>query len=198
MNTLTRITPLGDVASIRQGHPFRGAIAAVADGPVRVIQLKDLEPDGLPGSDLLLRTALHTRKAPDWVQDQDVLMAARGNHPLAMLVSTPPQWTVCSPHLYVLRLCSDALLPAFLAWQLNQRTAQAYLRQHAAGSRQQSLRRATVAQLPLCVPPLDQQRRIVTIAAAVKAEQRCLEALIHNRQREIAVVAEQLLQGCAA
>lgn len=198
MNALTRITSLGDVASIRQGHPFRGAIAAVADGPVRVIQLKDLDPDGLPDGDLLLRTALRPRKLPDWVQDQDVLMAARGNHPLAMLLRTPPQWTVCSPHLYVLRICTDALLPAFLAWQLNQRAAQAYLRQQAAGSRQQSLRRAAVAQLPLCVPPLDQQRRIVAIAAAVQAEQRCLEALIHNRQQEIAVVAEQLLQGCAA
>lgn len=198
MNAITRITALGDVASIRQGHPFRGAITAVADGPVQVIQLKNLDVDGLHEGDHLLRTSLSARKPPDWVQDQDVLMAARGNHPLAMLLCTPPQSTVCSPHLYVLRVCSDALLPAFLAWQLNQRAAQAYLRQQAAGSRQQSLRRATVAQLPLCLPPLAQQQRILAIAAAAKVERRCLEALIHNRQQEITVVAEQLLQGYAA
>ncbi|MNK35560.1 hypothetical protein D3C87_540900 [compost metagenome] len=86
MNTLTRIALLGDVASIRQGHPFRGAIAAVAEGPVQVIQLKNLALDGLQERDHLLRTALRARKPPDWVQDQDVLIAARGNHPLAMLL----------------------------------------------------------------------------------------------------------------
>jgi restriction endonuclease S subunit len=95
----------------------------------------------------------------------------------------------------VLRVCTPDLLPAFLAWQLNQRAAQAYLRQQAAGSRQQSLRKTAVAQLPVHVPPVAQQRRIVGIASAAQAEQRCLEALIHIRQQEIAVVAEQVLQG---
>ena len=55
MNTLTRIALLGDVASIRQGHPFRGAIAAVPEGPVQVIQLKNLALDGLQERDHLLR-----------------------------------------------------------------------------------------------------------------------------------------------
>ncbi|MNK35557.1 EcoKI restriction-modification system protein HsdS [compost metagenome] len=197
MNTLTRIALLGDVASIRQGHPFRGAIAAVAEGPVQVIQLKNLALDGLQERDHLLRTALRARKPPDWVQDQDVLIAARGNHPLAMLLHNPPESTVCSPHLYVLRVCTPDLLPAFLAWQLNQRAAQAYLRQQAAGSRQQSLRKTAVARLPVHLPPVAQQRRIVGIATAAQAEQRCLEALIHIRQQEIAVVAERMLHGGA-
>lgn len=198
MNTLTRIALLGDVASIRQGHPFRGAIGAVPEGPVQVIQLKNITADGLHERDHLLRTALRTRKPPDWVQDQDVLIAARGNHPLAMLLHNPPESTVCSPHIYVLRVCTPNLLPAFLAWQLNQRTAQTYLHQQAAGSRQQSLRKTAVAQLPVHLPPLVQQRRIVGIASAAQAEQRCLEELIHLRQQEIAVVAEQVLQGGGA
>lgn len=198
MNTLTRIALLGDVASIRQGHPFRGAIGAVPGGPVQVIQLKNLSADGLREREHLLRTVLRARKPPDWVQDQDVLIAARGNHPLAMLLRAPPESTVCSPHMYMVRVSTADLLPAFLAWQLNQRAAQAYLHQQAAGSRQQSLRKTVVAQLPLRIPPLPQQQRIVAIAQAVQAEQRCLEALIHNRQQEIAVVAEQFLQGGAA
>ncbi|MCC7634400.1 restriction endonuclease subunit S [Stenotrophomonas rhizophila] len=199
MNALTRIIALGDLASIRQGHPFRGAIAAVADGPVQVIQLKNLAVAGLQEREALLRTALRPRKAPHWVQDQDVLMAARGNHPMAMLLRDPPQFTVCSPHLYVLRVGNpELLLPAFLAWQLNQRPAQAYLRQQAAGSRQQSLRKVVVAQLPLQVPPLAQQQRVIAIARAAQAERQCLEALIHNRQQEIAAVAERVLEGCGA
>lgn len=198
MNTLTRIALLGDVANIRQGHPFRGAIAAVPEGPVQVIQLKNLGADGLQEREHLLRTALRTRKPPDWVQDQDVLIAARGNHALAMLLHNPPESTVCSPHLYVLRVSTPDLLPAFLAWQLSQRSAQAYLRQQAAGSRQQSLRKTAVAQLPVHVPPVVQQRRIVSIATAALAERRCLEGLIQIRQQEIAVVAEQMLQGGGA
>lgn len=194
MNTLTRIALLGEVTCIRQGHPFRGAIGAVPEGPVQVIQLKNLGADGLRERQHLLRTALRTRKPPDWVQDQDVLLAARGNHLLAMLLHNPPPATVCSPHVFVLRVCTAELLPAFLAWQLNQRPAQAYLRQQAAGSRQQSLRKTAIVQLPVQLPPLAQQRRMVGIASAAQAEQRCLEELIHLRQQEIAVMAEQVLQ----
>lgn len=198
MNTITRIATLGEVAGIRQGHPFRGGIAAVPDGPVRVIQLKNLGAHDLLEREHLLRTALRTRKPPDWVQDQDVLIAGRGNHPMAMLLHQPPDFTVCSPHVYVVRVTTANVLPAFLAWQLNQRAAQCYLRQQAAGSRQSSLRKDALAQLPLHIPPLAHQRRMVAVAQAAQAEQRCLEALIHIRQQELAVVAETLLQGCRA
>ncbi|MFI8718143.1 restriction endonuclease subunit S [Stenotrophomonas sp. NPDC077464] len=187
---------LGDIASIRQGHPFRGAITPAADGPVRVIQLKNVTATGMQGADELLRTHLSHRKTPDWVKDGDVLLAARGSHPMAALLCSPAERTVCSPHLYVIRLKDpSSVMPAFLAWQLNQRRAQDYLQGQSAGSRQQSVRKASVEALTVQVPSLLRQMRIVTIARTAQLELRHCEQLMAARHDEVARYAELLLSG---
>lgn len=194
MNNPRRSAKLADIASIRQGHPFRGAITAFPDGPVRVIQLKNLGAAGVHDPDDLLRTRLHPRKAPDWVQEGDVLLAARGTHPLAVLLCNPPLDTVCSPHLYVIRVSDhERVMPAFLAWQLNQETAQEQLRRQSAGSRQQSLRKVAIEELRVQLPPLLLQQRIVAIARAAQLEKCHCERMIAARHQEVARYAAHLL-----
>lgn len=194
MNISSRTVKLADIASIRQGHPFRGAIAAVSDGPVRVIQLKNLSASGVHDPNDLLRTRLHPRKTPDWVQEADVLLAARGAHPLAVLLCNPPVDTVCSPHLYVIRVTDqEQVMPAFLAWQLNQRGAQEHLRRQSAGSRQQSLRKMAIEELAVHLPPLLHQQRIVAIARAAQLEKYQCEQMIAARHEEVARYAACIL-----
>jgi len=196
MNISHATARLGDIASIRQGHPFRGAIVACADGPVRVIQLKNVTAAGVQDADDLLRTRLSHRKTPDWVKDGDVLLAARGSHPAAALLCSPPESTVCSPHLYVIRLEDPAtVMPAFLAWQLNQPGAQDYLRGQSAGSRQQSVRKASVEALTIQVPSLLRQMRIVSVARTAQLERFHCEQLMAARHEEVARYAERLLGG---
>lgn len=196
MNSSHGSARLGDIASIRQGHPFRGAITAHADGNVRVIQLKNITASGFYDAQGLLRTRMSHRKAPDWVRDGDVLLAARGSHPMAALLRDPPENTVCSPHLYVIRLVDPArVMPAFLAWQLNQKMAQDHLRRQSAGSRQQSLRKASVGDLRIRVPALPQQKSIIAIARAAQLERCHCEALLAARYEEVARYSEHLLAG---
>lgn len=196
MNSSHCTAKLGDIASIRQGHPFRGAITASVDGSVRVIQLKNVSADGMHDLHDLMRTRLSHRKAPDWVKDGDVLLTSRGSHPVAALLTEPLESTVCSPHLYVIRV-TDAtkVLPEFVAWQLNQRPAQEHLRRQSAGSRQQSLRKASVEDLTMRLPPLLQQQRIVTIARAAMIERSHCEQLIAARNEEVSCYAAHLLDG---
>jgi hypothetical protein len=185
---------LGDVAEVRLGHPFRGAIPAVAKGSVRVVQIRDLRPDGIKNESDLLRTELAGRKAPDWLAEGDILLAARGTNPSATYLVNPPPRTVCSPHFYVIRVKQpNRLLPAFLAWQLNQSPAQRYLRQSAEGSLQLSIRRGVLEQVPIQIPPLDRQHAVIALARSAEAERTALEALIKNRESELALLAERLL-----
>lgn len=194
METLPLAVELAALANVRQGHPFRGAITAVADGPVRVIQLKNLNCSGLCSPADLLRTRLHHRKTPDWVRDGDVLLSARGPNPLAVLLCNPPPNTVCSPHLYVIRVTdSDRIEPAFLTWQLNQQSAQDFLRRQSAGSRQQSLRKSAVETLIIHLPTIWRQQRIVAIARAAQLEQRHCEQMIAARHEEVARYAAHVL-----
>lgn len=185
---------LGDVAEIRVGYPFRAAITEVPNGSVRVVQIRDVSPAGLRQREALMATELEGRKEPDWLLDQDVLFVARGANPYASLLTDPPPRTVCSPHIYVIRVKHPAqLLPAFLVWQLNQSPAQRYLRQSAEGSHQLSVRRSMLDKTPIQIPSIAWQRAAIALERMAYAERDALQALIKNRETELAILAEHLL-----
>lgn len=197
MNAFTSTLSLADVARVRQGHAFRGAIPAVADGPVRVIQLKNLPASLSPES--LLRTRLASKNAPHYVQHDDILLSNRGNRPFATLLSHPPAQTICSPHLYIIQVtATDLLLPAFLAWQLNHVEVQRQLRRQSAGSRQHSVRKSAIEQLRLRIPPRATQQRIVSVTHALQRTRSKIDELLQARDAEIAALAERMIQGRAA
>lgn len=194
MRNDAKIRTLGDVADVRQGYPFRGAIPETPSGTVRVIQMKDLTRAGLRDCDSLVATEVEGRKEPDWLRDQDLVFTARGMSNYAVLLNEPPSRTVCSPHLYVIRVRQpQQLLPGFLAWQLNQQPIQRYLRQSAEGSSQLSIRRSVLESIQIRLPPVEQQRAVIELERTANAERDALKALIQNREAELAAVAEHLL-----
>nr|WP_248279374.1 restriction endonuclease subunit S [Xanthomonas campestris] len=176
------------------GHPFRGSIPEVAGGSVRVVQIRDVARAGLYTYDALVATEVEGRKQPDWLLDQDIVFIARGASTFAALAQAPPPRTLCSPHIYVIRVkAPQRLLPAFLAWQLNQPPAQRYLRQSAEGSSQLSIRRTVLDMVPIRLPPLQLQHAAIALERAAQAERATLHALIDNRTTELAIFAERLL-----
>lgn len=187
-------TELRALADIRQGHPFRGALVETPGGPVAVVQTKDVSPAGLRSREALIRTEIRGRKEPDWLREGDLLFTARGASNYACVVTGLPEHAVCTPHLYVLRLKEHGqVLPAFLAWQINQGPVQRYLAHAAEGSSQLSIRRPVLEAVPIKVPPMAKQQAIVALAKLAAAEQHVLQSLLRNRDRELAALAEQWL-----
>lgn len=185
---------LNEIADVRLGHPFRGAVPQVEGGSARVVQIRDLSRHGLRDCDALLRTELEGRKDPDWLKDEDVLFVAKGSNAYAAPVLRAPERTVCSQHIYVVRVKEPGyVLPAFLAWQLNQPPAQRYLRQSAEGSHQLSVRRSVLDATQIRIPPLEQQRVVVDLERLARAEREAMQSLIKNREMELAILAERLL-----
>jgi hypothetical protein len=84
-------------------------------------------------------------------------------------------------------------IPEFLAWQMNLAPAQRYFEQSATGSYITSIRRQVLETLPVLIPSLDRQRLLVSLAEAAKREKHLMERLIENRQRELDLVAQELL-----
>ena len=117
----------------------------------------------------------------------------------AVCIDEPPGPSVCSPHFFHLQVASNApLLPAFLAWQINQPPFQRQLQQAAEGSSQLSIRRPVLESLTLSVPSLADQHRIVALAELARAERRALSQLINNRERQLQALAEDLAQSAQA
>ena len=190
---------LGRLASLQGGHPFRGSIEESAEGGTLAVQMKDVDPDwgvNWPG---VVRTSLAGRKQPGWLKAGDVLFVSKGARFYAVCIDQPPGPAVCSPHFFLIQVMAGAgLLPAFLAWQINQPPFQRQLQQAAEGSSQLSIRRPVLESLTLSVPPMEDQRRIVALADLARQERRTLYQLIHNREQQLQALAEGLAHAAQA
>lgn len=184
---------IGELVSIQAGFPFRGAIGVLAAGSVLAVQMKDLDAERGIDWTGVIRTELTGRKSPDWLQLGDVLFVSRGTRFYAVCVDTPPGPAVCGPHFFHLRVKPKArLLPAFLAWQINQPPFQRQLWQAAEGSSQLSIRRPVLEALSISLPGLPDQQRIVALAGLARQEREALHQLIRNRQLQLEALAENL------
>lgn len=190
---------VGSFLHLQGGHPFRGSIEESVEGDVLAVQMKDVDPDlGVhwPG---VTRTALAGRKQPDWLRAGDVLFVSRGTRFYAVCIDEPPSPAVCSPHFFLLRVLPQAsLLPAFVAWQINQPPFQRQLQQAAEGSSQLHIRRPVLESLTLCVPSLADQQRIVALADLAGQERHALRQLIRNREHQLQALAESLAHTAQA
>lgn len=187
---------LGSVAAVRSGHPFRGSVEESADGDVLAVQMKDVSVEGGVRWADAIRTSLSGRKAPDWLKAGDVLFVSKGTRFYAVCIDAPPSPAVCSPHFFHIQVAPEGpLLPAFLAWQINQSPFQRQLHQAAEGSGQLSIRRPVLEALTLNVPSLAHQHRIVALVELARQERIAMHRLINNRERQLHGLAEELLQS---
>lgn len=190
---------LGAVVVVKAGHPFRGSIEEVAGGDALAVQMKDVDVDLGVNWAGAIRTSIAGRKQPDWLKAGDVLFVSKGARFYAVCIDEPPGPSVCSPHFFHLQVAPNApLLPAFLAWQINQPPFQRQLQQAAEGSSQLSIRRPVLESLTLSLPSLAAQHRIVALVELARAERRVLSQLINNRERQLQALAEDLAQSAQA
>lgn len=190
---------LKDIAEIRAGHPFRGAINESLDGNGYVIQIRDQGEEGLLDWNSLVTTEVTGRKTPEWLLPDDIIFSARGLKHIASVIQSEdlankPLPVVCAPHYFQIRIYDQVrILPKFLAWQLNQVVAQRYFQQSAAGSAQLSIRRGVLENTPITLPSLAQQKHVVSFAECVHREKIIYEKLIELRRLEMEEISNQVL-----
>jgi restriction endonuclease S subunit len=109
-------------------------------------------------------------------------------------VDQPNEKTVCTPHFFQIRIqSSTALLPTFLAWQINQTPAQGYFSRLAQGSVLRNIKKSELATLPVVIPPLETQQKIIAVDQLTKKETQLLAALVDNRRQMMNTIARQTL-----
>ena len=187
-------TLLNEIADIRAGHPFRGAIKEDEQGNAVVIQVKNVDDDGQIDWDNLISTQVAGRKEPEWLKKGDIIFISRGPRITAAAIETPVKQAVCSQHFFVINVKNEQVEPAFLAWQLNQSPAQLYFQKSAEGSAQVSIRRSVLEEIPLTFPDLETQRKVIAVAKCALKEKQAHLQLIANRERQLTAIAQKLLK----
>lgn len=190
---------LATVARVRAGYPFRGSVEEIEGGDALAVQMKDVEVGGGVNWPLVIRTTLAGRKEPDWLRAGDLLFVFKGARFYAVCIDDPPDRAVCSPHFFHLQVADGQhVLPAFLAWQINQPPFQRQVLQAAEGSSQLSVRRPVLESMTLSMPSLAVQQRIVELDELARQERLALRRLIQNRERQLQALAEELTKSARA
>lgn len=215
------VRTLADLADITIGYQHRpdgpsDEISARSKGSHRIIQIKDLDRDGEPNQeaqgsatahklwiDELYRVTPHSDPAPYAVQEGDVLFLSRGNHNFAIpLVSPyveplPKSWSnmIAAYQFYRLRLRGSNVLPEYLAWWFGSDLGQAQMHGGQEGTHMKMFKRRDFEKLPINVPPLETQRRIISLHHLALQEQELMESIRQKRRALVESMCSQLASG---
>lgn len=185
------------VTSISAGHPYRGRIDPTEGAETVVVQMRDTSLSGVDWRSCV-RTEVAGRREPDWLRPGDILFPARGNVSQAVLIdeSIGSLQAVAAPHFFLLRVSRSDVLPAYLAWWLNQEPAQRHLEQNAQSSTLvRNIARPVLEATPVVLPPLPRQEQIVGLAIAMQREEDLLRRLRQTNQQIMTGLARDLLAG---
>lgn len=178
------MTPLGTVATISTGYPFRKKVESEPDGDLVVIQIKDLGgPEGVAGTGTIMLRSDRVDYERYLLKAGDVLFQSRGSrHPAAVI--EPKLKGIAATGLHVIRPDTRQVLPEYLAWWLNHPRSQAkFTDEVARGSYIPFVAKADLERFAVPVPPPKVQRQILeveTLRARHEALSRHIEALWNN------------------
>ncbi|MDP1771123.1 MAG: restriction endonuclease subunit S [Methylobacter sp.] len=174
---------LKSLAILMAGHPLRGSIDHTPGGEVAVAQMKDVDPEGGISKDRFYRVNLTGRKNPDYLRQGDILFVGRGYRIFAVLVDEDLKQTVASPHFFILRIKPEKpIRPDYLVWYINHTRAQRYFSKYVAGTALPHINRQALEDLPVILPPLQIQDRIVNAHRCRLKEKVLLETLIEKKK----------------
>ncbi|MAI62034.1 MAG: hypothetical protein CBB87_06030 [Micavibrio sp. TMED27] len=187
------------VTDVKTGFPLRKAAKEDFSGDAVLVQMKDVDPlAGVNWSDAIKINTKGSRN-PDWLKEDDVLFVGRGSRFFAVHVSSVKKHSVASPHFYVLRnKKAEKILPEFLVWFLNSTPAHKFYTSNQEGSALPYLSRKTLAALPIKLPDLETQKKIINISKCWNHQRQLLEELTEQKDAYINALLEQTLEGEAA
>ncbi len=182
------------ITNITAGHTFRGKIPEVKKSGVIAIQMKNLSiVDGIDWRSCI-ETEVNSKRGLKYLNEGDILFTARGGNNFAVTIDKIPdnKRVVAAPQFHVLSNINKAVIPEYLAWLLNRTPCQRYFQREAAGSLTKSLRIKTMEETQIIIPSLQTQKSIINLAKTLKQEQHILKQLIHNGEKTMNAIANDL------
>lgn len=188
-------TSLKQIAYVRMGYPFRSRLERDSKGNVSVVQMKDITENGRFDSDNLIRINLNHIEERHLIKMGDIVLRSRGQTNKCALINKDIDIAVVTAPLLVIRIPDNSVLPAYLAWYINQTTTQNYLASHARGTSVPMINKQVVEQLPVTVPSIECQQNIVDISDMIEKEQDLLKQLAMKREQYLSQLLMQIIQG---
>lgn len=186
---------LKEITDIQAGFSFRGSIPVSKNGNYRVIQIKDISPDGFIRKDNLVRTEIDFIKPEYLTYENDVLFTSRGLNRRAAIVDKESENAIFVSQLYALKIKTEDILPEYLAWYINQKPAEEFFEANASASYIQNIRQDVLGRLPVFLPSVETQRKIIEMHQLSLREKEIMERVLAKRQQIMNQLLLKLIQG---
>lgn len=193
MNTVA----LRDIASIQLGYSFREGLSSDPKAPVRVVQMRDLRDDHIVDLENAERVDLEP-PSNQWLQRGDVLVRSRGESVTSAIVDAEVDGVIAAAPLLRIRVTDPRILPQYLNWIINQEPSQAYFAKNIEGSNVKMISRRALEELPIEVPPIEQQEKVTELAGLAAREKRLVEVIGKHRDELLSHVMLNYVKGGAS
>jgi restriction endonuclease S subunit len=174
------MTRIKDIAQIRSGYLFRRGIEESPEGKYAIVQIKDVAGYRDLNGSQLVRTDLDNVRPDYLVRPGDVLFGSRGSRKHALAVRTVPKNAVFSYQVFAIET-REQVLPEYLSWYINQPQAQRYIEENSAGSYITTISKTALADMPLTVPTIEVQRKIVEVFQLFETEKTLVQQIEEKR-----------------
>ena len=175
---------LSKVTNFKNAYPFRGRLAKDPQGEYQVIQTSDISETGQVVLDSCIKVSGITPKEKYLLSKGDVLFIGKGYRNQAGCISVDVKNTVAAVTLHVFQ-AKPEIFPEYLAWFLNQPPAQRWIKSRNEGSVHPNLSLKTLGELPVTVPDLPTQQKILAIHKLALKEQDLMKQYLFNRKAMI-------------
>ncbi len=180
----TQLLKLSELAEVRSGYTFRGALEHDPSGDVRVLQIKDLRQNAAIEPDKLIAITWDARTAAPLLQPGDITVIARGDSNKGALYKGE-QRVVATSQFFIVSAKRPNVLPEYLCWMINLPQSQRSLER--SGSSIQAISKGALQDMLIPLPPLATQQKLIDLQQLWDEEDQLIARLQTNR--------EQMLQG---
>lgn len=188
------LTMLGDIAEIRTGFTFRGEVRQSPGSGLYLLQIAEIKNGVIDNSAGLPEIEWPGSNAPPILQDNDIVLVARGIHNRAAIFKGDTQ-VVPSNQVMVVVNRSQKFLPEFLCWQLNYRATQKQLMESRGGTSIPSINKNALQAIRIPSLPREIQQKILALEALGQSEINTLKQLQQNTEDMLAGMFDKLLNG---
>jgi hypothetical protein len=194
MNTRVRIA---EIAEIRPGHLSRRGIETNPKGSHWLLQIRDFNPQRTSvNRHSMIRFSPEHHSSTRPLQTGEIVFLAKGARPFAYALSDIPDASLAAGAFFVLHIYCIQVLPAYLAWFLNQESTLAIIARAAtSGAHMPVVRRADLESVEIPLPPLPVQHAIVQVDILRRQEHDLLCELVHKRSTLIAAACASAAQS---
>jgi restriction endonuclease S subunit len=125
------------------------------------------------------------------VESGDILFMSRGANNYAVPIESVPQPAIAPLTFYILKP-KAGVVPAYLAWCINQEPVKARLNEMRVGAGTPMIPRHELGEIEIPLPPVSLQQRIADLAGLQAREKVLLEQLAEETERLHAQTGKQL------